>query len=147
MSWNTLLFIKEFQKYCQGMLIAYKTTYFQREVDRLADKDLVEIIKLCMSLDMTAYKTYLRISQAAANGGLKQFWTAMAAEEKEHAAYWNSALRLAEQDSIPQLFDEASRTRGDRAGSLGVVPAFGPRSRQSAGHLPAGLQDGVLHDP
>jgi diguanylate cyclase (GGDEF)-like protein len=82
----------------------------------LADKDIVDIITLCTSLDITAYKTYLSISQATENTELKRFWADMAAEEKEHAAYWNSALRLAEQDGIPQLFDDPPRVREELQG-------------------------------
>lgn len=48
----------------------------------MADNDLLEIIKLCVVLDITAYKTYLGISQATVDSELKQFWTDMAAEEK-----------------------------------------------------------------
>ncbi len=82
----------------------------------MADPDLIEIIKLCISLDVTAYKTYLGISQATVNPDLKQFWADMAAEEKEHADYWNSALKLAEQDSIPQLFDDPQKIREELSG-------------------------------
>lgn len=77
----------------------------------MADNDLLEIIKLCIALDVTAYKTYLNISRATVDRELKQFWCDMAAEEKEHAGYWNNALKLAEQDSIPQLFDDPSKIR------------------------------------
>ena len=90
----------------------------------MADNELLEIIKLCIALDVTAYKTYLDISQATKDRELKQFWAEMAAEEKEHAGYWNSALRLAEQDGIPQLFDNPPKIREellaiqDKLGSL-----------------------------
>jgi diguanylate cyclase (GGDEF)-like protein len=99
--------------------------YSRDEVDQLADKELVDIIKLCITLDITAYKTYLRISQATSNNTeLKLFWASMAEEEKEHAAYWNSALRLAEQDSIPQLFDDPSRTLEELRGIQGKLDAL-----------------------
>jgi diguanylate cyclase (GGDEF)-like protein len=82
----------------------------------MTDEDLVEIIKLCIALDIIAYKTYLGISQGSENSELQQFWADMAAEEKEHAGYWNSALKLAEQDSIPQLFDDPAKIRKELLG-------------------------------
>ena len=45
----------------------------------MADNELLEIIKLCIALDVTAYKTYLDISQATKDRELKQFWADMAA--------------------------------------------------------------------
>lgn len=77
----------------------------------MPDHELLEIIKLCIALDITAYKTYLSISQATVDSELKLFWTDMAAEEKEHAHYWTSALKLAEEDKIPQLFDNPPKIR------------------------------------
>ena len=53
----------------------------------MPDKELIEIITLCTVLDITAYKTYLNISQATVDSVLKLFWADMAAEEKEHAGY------------------------------------------------------------
>ncbi len=79
----------------------------------MADTDLVEIIKLCISLDVTAYKTYLGISQAVADPALKRFWADMADEEREHASYWQSALKLAEQGNIPQFFDDPPKIRAE----------------------------------
>jgi len=90
----------------------------------MVDTDLIEIIALCIALDITAYKTYLGISHATTNSELRQFWADMAAEEKEHAAYWNSALRLAEQDSIPQLFDDPVRVRRELQGIKDKIDAL-----------------------
>ena len=77
----------------------------------MPDSELIEIIKLCTALDITANKTYSNISQASVDGELKLFWANMAAEEMEHAGYWTSALRLAEEDKIPQLFDDPPKVR------------------------------------
>ncbi len=80
----------------------------------MTDNDnLVEIIKLCISLDVTAYKTYLGISQAVTTPALKRFWSDMADEEREHAGYWSSALKLAEQGNIPQFFDDPPKIRAE----------------------------------
>ena len=79
----------------------------------MIDTELVEIIKLCTALDVTAYKTYLGISQAVTDTALKQFWSDMANEEREHAGYWHSALKLAEEGKIPQFFDDPPKIRAE----------------------------------
>ncbi len=82
----------------------------------MADNDLIEIIKLCTDLDITSYKTYQAFAEATVDDDLKQFWANMAAEEIEHAGYWNCALKLAEQDTIPQLFENPSKIREELQG-------------------------------
>ena len=82
----------------------------------MAENDLLEIIKLCKDLDIASYKTYKGIAEATADGDLKQFWAGMAEEEKEHATYWSYALKLAEQDCLPQLFDNPTKIREELLG-------------------------------
>jgi diguanylate cyclase (GGDEF)-like protein len=70
------------------------------------DKDVIlGIIDSCYSLDKDAVEIYEQLSSTYSGEELGSFWRQMAKEEKEHIAFWEGLLPLAEQGAIPQLFD------------------------------------------
>ncbi len=76
----------------------------------MIDTRLKAIIKLCLSVDIKAYQTYLNISSSFRRNDLKLFWKNMAEEEKKHIKFWKYLLAVTEQGIIPQVFDNPKKT-------------------------------------
>ncbi|MEF9427585.1 MAG: hypothetical protein L0956_10660, partial [Candidatus Mariimomonas ferrooxydans] len=66
---------------------------------------VIDIIKLCLSLDIKAAVFYRKLSKIEKKRGLLDFWKSMASDENEHVGYWNQLLSLAEKGMIPQVFE------------------------------------------
>lgn len=67
---------------------------------------MIDIIKLCLSLDTKAAVFYRKLSKIEKKRGLLDFWKSMASDETEHIGYWNQLLSLAEEGMIPQVFEK-----------------------------------------
>jgi len=78
----------------------------------MIDKNLIEIIQLCLDIDKKAFKIYCQLSELFENN-LKKFWNKMAGEENEHVAYWQRILHLAQQGLVPQVFNDPDTVKGE----------------------------------
>lgn len=67
---------------------------------------IIDIIKLCLSLDTKSAVFYRKLSKIEKKRGLLDFWKSMAADENEHIGYWNQLLNLAKKGMIPQVFEK-----------------------------------------
>lgn len=81
----------------------------------MAQDVLYEIINLCHAIDVMAEKIYRQLhrSYSDKNKELSLFWEEMADEEKEHIAFWDGLLPLAEKKMIPQIFDYPSEVKDE----------------------------------
>ena len=61
----------------------------------MPDDILVEIVELCLSLDSKADQIATFLASHAKIKELGDFWSEMAAEEKEHVSFWKKILELA----------------------------------------------------
>ncbi len=77
----------------------------------MEDQILVEVIKYCISADKKAQQLYTKFAKLSANDDLENFWLRMAADEKSHIRYWDKLLEMAQQDSIPQIFEHLLETK------------------------------------
>lgn len=75
----------------------------------MLDATLLEIVKLCLSMEKAASAIYLTLSSFAKEAELKKFWQEMANEEDEHAEYWKTLINLAERGRIANVFDDPNR--------------------------------------
>ncbi len=72
---------------------------------------LTEILELCLSIDKKACRIYKKLSDAASEQSLKDFWRQMAEDEKGHIAFWERLHELASMNMVPQIFDNPYKTR------------------------------------
>jgi hypothetical protein len=70
---------------------------------------LMEILKLCLSIENVASDAYLTLSNFAKEAELKKFWQEMANEEDKHGEYWETLIKLAEKGRIANVFDKPNR--------------------------------------
>jgi rubrerythrin len=70
----------------------------------MIDKELIEIIQLCLALDKQAEDIYLILYDIAQDDPLKKFWKDLSEDEKKHIAYWEKLLDTALKGEIPQYF-------------------------------------------
>ncbi|MBI4825160.1 MAG: diguanylate cyclase [Nitrospirae bacterium] len=75
------------------------------------EKILINIIKLCMSIDQRAAGIYSRLSSDSKAAELKAFWMEMSEDEKEHVEFWEKLLPIAENRLLPQIFDHPERIK------------------------------------
>ena len=79
----------------------------------MAKDKIIEIIELCQRLDMLAFYTYEKFSNAAEDAGAKNFWRSMAAEERFHVKFWLELLELSKNRLLPHVFDAPSDVFAD----------------------------------
>lgn len=73
-----------------------------------SESKTLQIVKRCLVLDETAYRTYSKLAGHAANPPLREFWQAMADEEETHVAFWSKiASDVVLADKLPVLFENA----------------------------------------
>ena len=73
------------------------------------DNSIKEIIQLCLDIDIKARDIYLNLADISENTDLKKFWNNMSEEEGEHTEYWHTLYELAEENMLPQIFDNAPK--------------------------------------
>ena len=74
---------------------------------------LVDIVRLCLSIDSKAAACYKRFYGAERRKDLKEFWREMHEEEKTHISCWKYLLDLADKETIPPVFNDPHRTLED----------------------------------
>ena len=70
---------------------------------------IVDILKLCVSIDKKAVMIYEHFSKTCNNEELREFWKQKSKEERRHVGLWKKLLSLAEDGAIPNIFDEPLR--------------------------------------
>ncbi|MHB1003603.1 MAG: hypothetical protein ACYC1B_07240, partial [Thermoleophilia bacterium] len=70
------------------------------------DNQMTVIVGHCLSIDEKASLIYEEMAVQADTDELKQFWSSMASEESSHTDIWKRLLELAENDNLPQVFDD-----------------------------------------
>lgn len=71
----------------------------------MVENVLLDIIKLCLSIDRKSYQIYEKLSKVEKDKNLKDFWKEMSLGEKFPVEYWKEVLYFAEKGMIPQVFD------------------------------------------
>lgn len=74
---------------------------------------LIDIIKICLSIDEKAADIYSRLSSDSKAEELKAFWKEMSEDEKEHIDFWNRLLPIAENRLMPQIIDQPERVKAE----------------------------------
>ena len=74
----------------------------------MRDDTVLDIINTCIAINHRAYEIYIKLSIAETNEALKFFWIEMSHEEEIHATFWNSAKKIAEEHTLPHVFDDPS---------------------------------------
>ncbi|MGD0093571.1 MAG: diguanylate cyclase [Planctomycetota bacterium] len=77
------------------------------------DRCLLDIAKLCQSLEKKAVTVYRRLAANSSDGNLASFWKRMAKEETEHLDYWRQLAALVRNGVIPDIFDEKLAIRAE----------------------------------
>lgn len=72
---------------------------------------LIDIIKICLSIDEKAAGIYSRLSSDSKAEELKSFWKEMSEDERGHIDFWNRLLPIAENRLLPQIFDHPERIK------------------------------------
>ena len=72
----------------------------------MTDALLIDIIDSCLAMDRQASEVYTRFADAFSDPELVSFWREMAAEEKEHVAFWEALASFAQEGHLPQVFDD-----------------------------------------
>lgn len=67
----------------------------------------LDIVSLCLKLDLTARSTYDKFHLQSEDKNLKIFWKKMAAEEDAHIGFWKSLVNMASRSGLPDIFEDA----------------------------------------
>lgn len=67
----------------------------------------LDIVSLCLKLDLTARSTYDKFHLQSEDENLKIFWKKMAKEEDEHIGFWKSLVNMASRSGLPDIFEDA----------------------------------------
>ena len=73
------------------------------------ENSIKNIIQLCLDIDTKARDIYLKLAGLSENEKLITFWNNMSEEEGEHVEFWHTLSELAEQNMLPQIFDNAPK--------------------------------------
>lgn len=74
---------------------------------------LVEIIKICLSIDSSAYTIYAKFASNCADKELAREWKACAADERVHMIFWKKALELAIRGELPEIFEDPEEMKSN----------------------------------
>ncbi|OGV48665.1 MAG: hypothetical protein A2017_04455 [Lentisphaerae bacterium GWF2_44_16] len=77
-----------------------------------SDRIILEIVELCLAIDIHAFSFYKKLSASSENPELIQFWDMIGDEEKTHVDFWKKALDFAKKGMLPQIFDNPEEILG-----------------------------------
>lgn len=69
----------------------------------------IKILKICERLDTMAAEYYGKFAEQEEDEKIKNFWTTMCNEEKQHCQYWHFLLKLAVRNMLPDLFEDSEQ--------------------------------------
>jgi hypothetical protein len=73
------------------------------------EESVLEVIDLCAALEGKALGIYEDLERLADGERLRALWAALAADEREHRAYWVRLKELCAVGGVPEMFDEPRR--------------------------------------
>ncbi len=73
------------------------------------EKSVIKVIDLCAVLEEKASVIYETLLDSAVDERLRDLWSAMVADEKEHLSYWLRLKELCADGGVPEVFDEPRR--------------------------------------
>jgi len=73
------------------------------------EKSVLKVIDLCAVLEGRALGIYEALLDSAVDEKLRDLWSAMVADEKEHRDYWLRLKDLCADGGVPEVFDEPRR--------------------------------------
>jgi len=73
------------------------------------EESVLEVIDLCASLEEQALEIYENLERLADSERLRALWAALAADKREHRAYWLRLKELCAAGGVPEMFDEPRR--------------------------------------
>ncbi len=79
----------------------------------MSGNKISEMIKLCLNTDLQAVTIYTNFAKLSDDKELKMFWMMMSNEENKHVEFWQNLLSLAEQDLIPQIFEDFEKVKSE----------------------------------
>jgi len=65
----------------------------------------LDIIGLCLKLDLTSRNIYDRFHASCENPGIKEFWGEARADEEQHVEFWKTLIKMAGKKGLPEIFD------------------------------------------
>jgi len=71
----------------------------------VSDDAIVDIIRLCLDIDTKAEALYRDMAARFGRNEIGSFFDEMCGAERQHIAFWNDLLHMAEEGMIPQVFD------------------------------------------
>jgi len=73
------------------------------------EKSVLKVIDLCALLEGKALGIYETLLDSAVDEKLRDLWSTMVADEKEHRDYWLRLKELCSDGGVPEVFDEPRR--------------------------------------
>ncbi len=73
------------------------------------EESVLEVIDLCAALEGKALEIYGDLERLADTERLRVLWGSLAADEREHRAYWLRLKQLCSAGGVPEMFDEPQR--------------------------------------
>ncbi len=79
----------------------------------MSENKIIDIIKLCLSIDIKASTIYAEMADLSDSMELNSFWKNMSLEEERHVLFWEQMVLLADQNAIPQIFDDFDKIKSE----------------------------------
>jgi diguanylate cyclase (GGDEF)-like protein len=73
------------------------------------EKSVIKVIDLCAALEEKALGIYDTLLDSAEDERMRNLWSTMVADEKEHRNYWLRLNQLCADGGVPEVFDEPRR--------------------------------------
>lgn len=87
----------------------------------MPDTIFIRILKLCILIEKKAVLLYRTLSDRFEDAQVKAFWNRMFNEESQHVSYWCNLLKLAEKDTIRNVFDRPEQIEKELSNVLRQV--------------------------
>lgn len=97
----------------------------------MSENKISEIIKLCLNTDLKAVAIYANFAKLSDDQELKTFWMKMSDEENKHVTFWKDLLVFANQDVVPQIFDDFEKVRSELERIIDKVEMLMPRDKKN----------------
>jgi diguanylate cyclase (GGDEF)-like protein len=77
--------------------------------DQRKSDTIIDILKLCLSIDKKAASIYQSFWRTCEDEELKDFWKQKSKEETRHVGLWRKLIKLAKNGAVPNIFEEPLR--------------------------------------
>jgi len=65
----------------------------------------LDIVSLCLKLDLAAKNIYDRFTNTCQNQGIKNFWLETKTTKERHIEFWKTIIKLSSKNGLPEIFD------------------------------------------